>query len=128
VFTIVTIIFLPLSFIATMFTVNIRELPHEPGEPEPSLPLAFVLKYLLGIGLPISIPLIIILLSFNLIKDLVWVDKRRLTLKLNSRGRAGNREAGSPDSLHRQKDMSALEAAIDGDTASMRSRRGFQRV
>lgn len=131
VFTIVTVTFLPLSFIATMFTVNIKKLLHEPGELEPSLPLAFVLKYLLGIGLTISIPLIIIVLSFNLIKDLVWVAKRRhqrLILKVNNRGRARNRGARSPDSINHQEDMSALEAAIDEDAGSVRSRRSLQRV
>jgi Mg2+ and Co2+ transporter CorA len=51
VFTIVTIIFLPMSFIAAFFAINIREF----NEP---LALGYVSKYMFGIGLSISIPLI----------------------------------------------------------------------
>jgi Mg2+ and Co2+ transporter CorA len=56
VFTIVTIIFLPLSFIAAFFAINIREFPHGPDGP--SLPLGYVSRYIFGIGLTISLPLI----------------------------------------------------------------------
>jgi ankyrin repeat protein/Mg2+ and Co2+ transporter CorA len=77
VFTIVTIIFLPLSFIAAMFTINIREFPHRPGSDEPSLPLSYVGKYMFGIGLAISIPFIAIALSFDAIGDFFREVKRR---------------------------------------------------
>jgi hypothetical protein len=80
VFTIVTIVFLPLSFIATIFTVNINEVPREPGDSDPSLPLSFVLKYLLGIGLTIYVPLIVVVLSLNLIKDILREAYRRVML------------------------------------------------
>ncbi|RDL32991.1 Ankyrin repeat-containing protein [Venustampulla echinocandica] len=58
VFTIVTIIFLPVSFIASFFTVPIREFPK--GDNGPSLPLSYVSKYMFGIGLAISIPMVFI--------------------------------------------------------------------
>ncbi|KAH8679781.1 ankyrin [Tricladium varicosporioides] len=58
VFTIVTIIFLPMSFIAAFFAINIREFPHDNGNA--SLPLGYVSKYMFGIGLSISIPMIFI--------------------------------------------------------------------
>ncbi|KAI4678032.1 uncharacterized protein J4E88_006550 [Alternaria novae-zelandiae] len=77
VFTIVTIIFLPLSFIAAMFTINIQEFPHRPGSDEPSLPLSFVSKYMFGIGFAISIPFIAIALSFDAIGDFFREVKRR---------------------------------------------------
>lgn len=51
VFTIVTIIFLPMSFIAAFFAISIEEF-------NAPLPLAYVAKYMFGIGLGISIPLI----------------------------------------------------------------------
>lgn len=57
VFTIVTIIFLPMSFIAAFFTINIQEFPRVDGN---NLPLAYVSKYMFGIGLSISIPMIFI--------------------------------------------------------------------
>jgi ankyrin repeat protein/Mg2+ and Co2+ transporter CorA len=76
VFTIVTIIFLPLSFIAAMFTINIQEFPHQPGSDEPSLPLSYVSKYMFGIGFAISIPFIAIALSFDAIGDFFREVKR----------------------------------------------------
>lgn len=64
VFTIVTIIFLPLNFIAAFFAINIREFRHDPNE-DGSLPLAYVSKYTFGIGFAISVPMIVIALSLD---------------------------------------------------------------
>jgi ankyrin repeat protein len=60
VFTIVTIIFLPLSFLASFFALNIIEFPHLPRSDGggTGLHLGWVIKYILGIGLGLSIPLI----------------------------------------------------------------------
>jgi len=57
VFTIVTIVFLPLSFIAAFFAINIQEFP-KASDGSQALPLGYVSKYTFGIGLTISIPLI----------------------------------------------------------------------
>lgn len=48
VFTTVTVIFLPLSFIAAFFTINITEF-------EQAMPLTYVSKFVFGIGLSIAI-------------------------------------------------------------------------
>jgi Mg2+ and Co2+ transporter CorA len=53
VFTIVTIVFLPLSFIASFFAINFQEW----SETTP-LTISYVSRYLFGIGLAISIPLV----------------------------------------------------------------------
>lgn len=58
VFTIVTIIFLPMSFLAAVFTINVKEFPREGEGGNTSLPLAWVAKYMFGIGLSISFPMI----------------------------------------------------------------------
>ncbi|KAJ4353746.1 uncharacterized protein N0V89_005476 [Didymosphaeria variabile] len=79
VFTIVTIIFLPLSFIAALFTINVREFPHLPGGDQPSLPLTYVGKFMFGIGFAISIPMIFIALSLDAISDFFREVKRRWT-------------------------------------------------
>jgi len=63
VFTIVTIIFLPLSFIAAFFAINVREFPRD--DQGMSLPLRWVAKYMFGIGFAVSIPLIAIALSLD---------------------------------------------------------------
>jgi hypothetical protein len=80
VFTIVTIVFLPLSFIAAFFAINIREFPRLDGNS--SLPLAYVSKYMFGIGLAVSIPLVVIALSLDDIGDMFrllrrWINRRK---------------------------------------------------
>jgi ankyrin repeat protein/Mg2+ and Co2+ transporter CorA len=75
VFTIVTIIFLPLSFIAAIFTINVREFPHV-GE-NVSLPFSFVSKIMFGVSFAISIPLILIAVSVDAIADYIREIKRR---------------------------------------------------
>ncbi|RYP15767.1 hypothetical protein DL765_005493 [Monosporascus sp. GIB2] len=66
VFTIVTIVFLPMSFVASLFTINIDVW----GDP---LPLPYVAKYTFGIGLGISIPLIVMALTVtDIITALKW--------------------------------------------------------
>lgn len=83
VFTIVTIIFLPLSFITAFFAVNIEQFPH-PGGPGSSaeIPLGYASAYIFGIGLAISVPAIFVALSvdkvnntFTRIRD--WWSRRR---------------------------------------------------
>jgi Mg2+ and Co2+ transporter CorA len=45
VFTIVTIIFLPISFIATVFEINVDEFPHDAAGQQ-SLPLNYLAKWM----------------------------------------------------------------------------------
>ncbi|KAJ5091390.1 hypothetical protein NUU61_006260 [Penicillium alfredii] len=61
VFTIVTIVFMPLSFITSIFTINMKEFD--------GLTLAYVAKYTFGVGFAITIPLILIALSLDDIGD-----------------------------------------------------------
>lgn len=91
VFTIVTIIFLPLSFISSFFAINIEEFPHRPGGEEPSLPIAWVSQYMFGIGLAFSIPFIAIALSFDAISDFFREKKLRFT-KWSRRKRSKHNE------------------------------------
>jgi Mg2+ and Co2+ transporter CorA len=50
IFTIVTVIFLPLSFLAAFFAINLDELPHN-DQSEQQLSLSFAMKYVVGVGL-----------------------------------------------------------------------------
>lgn len=96
VFTIVTIIFLPLSFIAAMFTINIEEFPHKAGADEPSLPLSFVSKWMFGIGFAISIPFIAIALSYESIGDFFRELRRHFR---DRNARKANERRGSSNKL-----------------------------
>ncbi|KAJ8124967.1 hypothetical protein O1611_g8673 [Lasiodiplodia mahajangana] len=64
VFTIVTIIFLPLSFIASFFAINFVE-----WEEGIQLSIPYVSKYLFGIGLAISVPLVALAFSVQNISN-----------------------------------------------------------
>ncbi|KAL4934948.1 hypothetical protein BDV06DRAFT_217786 [Aspergillus oleicola] len=63
VFTIVTIVFLPLSFITSVFTINMPEF-------EDNLTLGYVAKYTFGVGFGISIPLVLLALVLDDIGDI----------------------------------------------------------
>jgi ankyrin repeat protein/Mg2+ and Co2+ transporter CorA len=125
VFTIVTIIFLPLSFIAALFTINIEQFPHKPGGGEPSLPASFVFKYMFGIGFAISIPFIAIALSFDAIGDFFREVRRRFRDRRNSpqsRHDNTNRFTISDDKaeIEYEVDMRALEQALSAGRSTMR--------
>ncbi|KAJ6191165.1 hypothetical protein N7519_001186 [Penicillium mononematosum] len=77
VFTIVTIVFLPLSFITSIFTINLKEFEH--------LNLGYVAKYTFGIGFAISIPLVWVALMVDDIGGFFRVGSRRW---LSNRGKA----------------------------------------
>lgn len=66
VFTIVTIIFLPLSFIATIFDIDLVDFQSPSGN---ELRFSYVAKYIFGVGFAIAIPLIVISLAVDNIGD-----------------------------------------------------------
>jgi hypothetical protein len=122
VFTIVTIIFLPLSFIAALFTINIEEFPHKPDGGEPSLPMKWVFKFMFGIGLAISIPFIAIALSYDAIGDFFrevrrrFRDHRRPTEQVQSRPTLGT----DIQDFEYAVDMRALEQALSVGRSTVR--------
>lgn len=77
-FTIVTIVFLPLSFIASFFAINVAEFPHDNQSGNTSLPISYVARYIFGIGFSISIPLILFALSVDDIRLVSRVVMRRI--------------------------------------------------
>lgn len=81
VFTIVTIIFLPMSFIASVFAIPVRDFPHRDGAP--SIPFSYVSKIMFGAGLAISIPLIVLAFTFD---NLGLFTRGTLRLLMSRRG------------------------------------------
>jgi ankyrin repeat protein/Mg2+ and Co2+ transporter CorA len=68
VFTIVTVIFLPLSFLAAFFAITIDDLPYDAQD---KLSLAFILKYVVGVGLGTA--LAFVLLAWHHHRAVHWI-------------------------------------------------------
>lgn len=114
VFTIVTIIFLPLSFMAALFTINVREFPHQPGGDQPSLPLGWVVKWMFGVGVAVSVPLVGIAVSLDAIGD-AGREVRRRWGEWRTRRRRGDGDDGREEREKPQGytvDVDALERAL----------------
>lgn len=104
VFTLTTILFLPMSFIAAFFAINIAEFPRaEDGSA--ALPLGYVTKYIIGIGLGISIPLIACALAVD---DLSMLGRRTMW-------RLGSWLARSQEE-RKARDLAATPEQIDADS------------
>ncbi|EPE30724.1 Ankyrin repeat-containing protein [Glarea lozoyensis ATCC 20868] len=106
VFTIVTIVFLPMSFIAAFFAINIREFQQRDG----GLGLGYVSKYMFGIGLSISIPMIFVAFYLDDIGEFLrrlrnWNSERKRLKR--QRHYSGN---GEVDGLNLGIGISGLEA------------------
>ncbi|TKX19070.1 ankyrin repeat-containing protein 29 [Elsinoe australis] len=112
VFTIVTIIFLPLSFIAGFFTINIRELPRDPTN-DWGLPMGYVMKYIFGIGFAISIPLIAIALSLDDLGD-AWREavRRWRERKHVHKVEATNHQISAEDKYRRSVEVNSIKSAF----------------
>ncbi|KAI8934166.1 hypothetical protein NX059_008919 [Plenodomus lindquistii] len=65
VFTIVTIVFLPLSFMSSFFAIGIAAFPKDPTTGETNWPLGLVTGLLFGTSLSLSIPLIVFALNME---------------------------------------------------------------
>ncbi|KAI5922265.1 hypothetical protein F4810DRAFT_711628 [Camillea tinctor] len=110
VFTIVTIVFLPMSFIAAFFAINLEDWAATP------LTIAYVSKYMFGIGLGISIPLIAMAFKVTDIADAVVGVLGRPRRWL--RGRAKSRKARyiySTDDCEDDDDSEDYDAAAPGE-------------
>lgn len=123
VFTIVTIIFLPLSFIAAIFTINIKEFPHSEQSGEPSLPFGYVSKWMFGIGFAISIPLIAVALSLDAIGDFFDRVKRRFAEREKPEDSQYRPEIQDEKyDIKYSVDMRALEQALSAGRSTTRGR------
>lgn len=105
VFTIVTVVFLPLSFVGTLFTINISDFPQGEGG-EPSMPLAYVSKWVFGIGFAISVPLVALALSYE--RMIKYLMERRKSLVVKWRKARQPRPITRTSSLELQADFSDI--------------------
>ncbi|KAG9229895.1 hypothetical protein BJ875DRAFT_386354 [Amylocarpus encephaloides] len=120
VFTIVTIVFLPMSFIAAFFAINIREFPrNDPASDQPSLPLSYVSKYMFGIGLSISIPMIFVAFYLDDIGEFLrrtrnWNSQRKRMKdqkQKHATGEGGSGALTGLEMMHMEQVMSVRKSA-----------------
>lgn len=114
VFTIVTIIFLPLSFIASIFTINMKEFAN--------LNLPYVAKYTFGVGFAISIPLILVALSVDDIGDFFnygrrWLSRNKKQKEAPDRGAGNNHQALEIEKII---SMARSHRSVEGYAPSLR--------
>ncbi|OXV11500.1 hypothetical protein Egran_00739 [Elaphomyces granulatus] len=110
-FTIVTIVFLPLSFMTSLFAINIREFPRA-SDGSPDLHFSFVAQYTFGIGFAISIPLIIIALSVGFIRRACQGGYRRALRWKNKRSLSDNNGMPLFDLRHRRSLDSTFSTGV----------------
>ncbi|KAI4209658.1 MAG: hypothetical protein LQ351_007412 [Letrouitia transgressa] len=118
VFTIVTAVFLPMSFIAGVFAIPIREFPHNDSG-NPVLDLGYVLKFMVGIGLAISVPLIAVAFAVDNIGLLIKRSLRRLTAWMgkSQQKQIGRIEQGTSSSD--ESDIDRVESSNQVDISNL---------
>ncbi|KAH6665312.1 hypothetical protein F5X68DRAFT_143675 [Plectosphaerella plurivora] len=80
VFTVITILFLPVSFIAAIFAIDTNGFPREEDD---KIPFDYLMGYILSIGFAISIPLIIAAFNVDRIAEGFNKFRSMLTVKWN---------------------------------------------
>ncbi|KAK0636122.1 hypothetical protein B0T17DRAFT_69023 [Bombardia bombarda] len=80
VFTIVTIIFLPLSFMSSFFAISVDKFPKD-ADGDTNWPLSYVCALVFGISFAVSIPFILIALLFETLRN-VWLQIRHFWMKV----------------------------------------------
>ena len=125
VFTIVTVVFLPMSFIAALFTIPIRDFPHQTLDGSPSLPLSYVSKFVFGVGLAISIPLIAIAFAVDDLSIGIRRSFRRLTTlgKRRTKTKAAASSPPPPIRATHRNGAPILESSIGTKWTDPRTRR-----
>jgi hypothetical protein len=111
VFTIVTIIFLPMSFMAAFFTINIVEFPRDSVNGGSGLHLNYVAKYMFGISFAISIPLITMAFVMSDTEGWIWRFKNWL----------GNQKVSKHNVATRQRDADDQSVTMERGRPSVES-------
>lgn len=129
IFTLVTIIFLPMSFMAAFFTIDIKEFPRDTNG-NTALGLGYVSKYMFGIGLAISIPLIYIAFTMDKIVKATRRAHRRIQHAIRGRkkkqvhgGRAETRSVTTLSEIYglgsHSRDMILEKKSLETDRVSL---------
>lgn len=120
VFTIVTVVFLPLSFITSIFSIDIAQFPRA-GPDSDKISINYVAKYTFGIGFGISIPLILLALVVDDIGLMV-----SLTIRQVARWICGRRRNQSGRSHEAMMAVGPGMMPMDRILSATRSRKSFE--
>ena len=120
VFTIVTIVFLPMSFIAAFFAINFVNFQHNGVS---VLTIGYVSKYMFGIGLAISVPLIVFAFAVDDVTALIRKSRHRLGGGLSGRKEQKPKEPEKQDEvedsdldvIHEKISRISISSGLHGD-------------
>jgi Mg2+ and Co2+ transporter CorA len=110
VFTIVTVVFLPLSFTAAFFAIPIESFPHN-SQHAVDMSLEYVSKYVFGVGIAIALPCVVVALTVKQIVLFAKERQRGLRLLFRHIPRALTRAAPQPSS---DGSPPAVDAPVQG--------------
>jgi ankyrin repeat protein/Mg2+ and Co2+ transporter CorA len=116
VFTIVTVIFLPLSFLAAFFAITIDDLPYDTKD---KLSLAFIMKYVVGVGLGTALAFVLLAWHHHRAVHWIKIGNRWLRGYISTLFRSGKKPPGQVAD-HGRSDRSAVSPA---SSSTLRSRR-----
>lgn len=129
VFTVVTIIFVPLSFLAAFFAISINEFPKDDKE-DNALSLDWVAKYIFGVGLTFSFLVIIVSVFIIYWSRISRLGNRCLRKQVNAKRDANDEgtkgEQNKDDSyggLLRTSDIEGKSLGADGNWSHSLRRR-----
>ncbi|KAK1759132.1 hypothetical protein QBC47DRAFT_397946 [Echria macrotheca] len=125
VFTLVTIVFLPMSFISSFFALGVEEFPKDSTSGNTSWPISEVSAYLFGISIAVSLPMIIAAFYVNPISRMVK-GKRKRDLRYLKEALAADRPEGH-DSDPEDSDTSDDSLSGDEKPGTMRNRMRIRR-
>lgn len=96
----VTVIFLPLSFVAAFFAISIRILPHSSSDGNQEMSLGYATKYVFGAGLVVALCLVVITLEINFIASgVTWSWKQCTSVRKPPKHVATPGEQGKPQTM-----------------------------
>ena len=120
VFTVVTVIFLPLSFLTAFFALDIEDFPHN-SEGAQEMPLSFVSKFVFGIGFVVAVFCVFLALAWERVGTYIRRGRKKEWHFRHSK-RHPQAHAGQqvPGSNHERVPSWLLSNAVGGSNTAQR--------
>ena len=136
VFTLVTIVFLPLDFIASLMSMPVTDYPrYSAGDSEQGWPIRTAFSWVFGVGTAILVPLMVLAVSVNHIAKFTEKTIKHSMMRVRKRKHKGHGHDSHPDSdedssedeLYGRDDDSDAGSLWRGSTRTLHSRHGSRR-